>query len=79
MKIALVLAAGILVGFVLSLFIFRSKAVGTLRCARDLSEPDIDPYIFLELDKGVSEIHSRKYVVMKVNSQVITNKDYTQK
>ena len=62
----MVLLIGIVVGLILSRFIFKEKPVGSLRV--DQSDPDSGPYLFLELSyEGVDAIYKKKYVVLKVN------------
>lgn len=41
--------------------------VGTLRV--DTSDPDDNPYMFLELSKNVSDVTSRKSVILKVSTE----------
>lgn len=43
----------------------RRNIIGTLRV--DHSDPQDDPYLFLELNKPLSEFISKKYVTLKVN------------
>lgn len=60
----------VLVGFVcgvgVGLILCHSKhdMIGTLRL--DHSDPQDDPYLFLELNKPLSEFISKKYVRLKV-------------
>ena len=62
----MVLLIGIVVGLILSRFIFKEKPVGSLRV--DQSDPDSGPYLFLELShEGVDAIYKKRYVVLKVN------------
>ena len=44
------LLAGILIGLLVSKFVFKDKPIGSLRV--DKSDPDSEPYLFLELDAG---------------------------
>ena len=41
------------------------KRIGTLRV--DTSDPYEEPYLFLELRRGVGDIKRMKYVMLKVN------------
>lgn len=59
------LMIGIMVGVLLSRFIFREKPVGSLRV--DESDPDSGPYLFLELDRsGADAIYKQRYVRLRV-------------
>lgn len=64
---ALLVLAGMFFGISLSVIIFRAYFVGTLRI--DRSDPDDQPYMFLELDKGVGDISKKKHVILKVRNQ----------
>ena len=50
MSLAIGLLIGVMVGVLLSRFIFKEKPVGSLRV--DESDPDSGPYLFLELDRS---------------------------
>lgn len=63
MHIAIIFAIGVVVGCILVNIVQRVKSVGALRI--DTSDPD-GPYMFLELDKGVDTISSKKYVLLRV-------------
>ena len=65
MEVILVLA-GFVCGIGVGLILCRSKhdMIGTLRL--DNSDPQDDPYLFLELNKPLSEFISKKYVRLKV-------------
>lgn len=65
----LIFALGLVVGGVITQVIFRSFFAGTLRI--DNSDPFDKPYMFLELDKGMSDISSKKHIVLSVK-----RKDY---
>lgn len=59
------LLVGILVGLLVSRFIFKDKPIGSLRV--DQSDPYSEPYLFLELDAvGMSDIYKKKYVRLRV-------------
>lgn len=64
MNIFVIFGIGVAVGCILTTVILRKKAVGMLRV--DTSDPDDNPYLFLELSKGLDDIYRRKYVVLKV-------------
>lgn len=56
---------GILIGFVGSKIITNIRHLGSI-CV-DNSDPDDDPYLFLELHSSVVDIIKRKYVTLKVD------------
>ena len=58
---------GICLGVSISAIIFRAYWVGTLRI--DKSDPNEEPYMFLELDKGIGDISSKKHVVLRVSTK----------
>ena len=59
--------AGLIVGIIVAMFIFRQKPVGTLRI--DNSDPD-GPYPFLELPPdGLYVIQSKNRVVLNVSTE----------
>ena len=65
MSLAIGLLIGVMVGVLLSRFIFKEKPVGSLRV--DESDPDSGPYLFLELDPGgANEIHKKQRVSLRV-------------
>lgn len=64
MNVFVIFVIGVVVGCILTTVISRIKSVGVLRV--DTSDPDDNPYLFLELSKGLDEIYRRKYVVLKV-------------
>ena len=55
---------GFMVGIVFFLICLVVRSVGTLRV--DQSDPTEPPYLFLELDKPVETVTSKKYVLFKV-------------
>lgn len=61
----LIFIIGLAVGLIIKTIISRVKSVGTLRV--DASDPDSQPYLFLELKKDVQAISRKNYVSMKVN------------
>lgn len=63
MEFALIFLAGVSLGILIVSIIFRAYFVGTLRV--DRSDPD-EPYMFLELDKGIGSISSKKHVILRV-------------
>lgn len=66
MPTILALVIGVLIGVVVTVVITRIKSVGSLRI--DTSDPDDNPYLFLELTKEVSCIYKKRYVLLKVNT-----------
>ena len=59
------LLAGILIGLLVSKFVFKDKPIGSLRV--DKSDPDSEPYLFLELDAGgMSDIYKKQSVRLRV-------------
>ena len=65
MSLAIGLLIGVMVGVLLSRFIFKEKPVGSLRV--DESDPDSGPYLFLELDRsGADAIYKQRYVRLRV-------------
>lgn len=59
---------GAIVGYILACVVtaYRST-VGNLRVDRSI--PDEEPYIFLELNKGVGDITRRKHVTLVVKNE----------
>lgn len=65
MSLIIVLLIGVVIGMLVSRFIFREKPVGSLRV--DESDPDSGPYLFLELDHfGADAIYKKHYVCLRV-------------
>ena len=65
MSLIIVLLIGVVIGMLVSRFIFREKPVGSLRV--DESDPDSGPYLFLELDRaGAEAIYKQRYVRLRV-------------
>lgn len=59
------LLAGILIGLLVSKFVFKDKSIGSLRV--DKSDSDSEPYLFLELDAGgMSDIYKKQSVRLRV-------------
>lgn len=71
MELALIAVISVLVGFsagvAIVIFVYRAERVGTLRI--DRSDPSEPPYIFLELNKGVGDISTKKNVILKVKDE----------
>lgn len=69
----LLFLAGVLMGVSIVTMLYRAYYVGNLRI--DNSDPKDGPYIFLELEKGIVELSSRKHVILKVKlKNFITHK-----
>lgn len=66
MPTILALVIGVLIGVVATVIITQIKSVGSLRI--DTSDPDDNPYLFLELSTEVRDIYRKKYVLLKVNT-----------
>lgn len=59
---------GAIVGYILACVIVAHRStVGSLRVDRSI--PDEEPYIFLELKKGVGDITQRKHVTLDVKNE----------
>ena len=67
MWLILVFVVGLIVGVITASTMLRSRAVGSLRI--ETSDPDDNPYLFLELSKDVSVIYKKRYVTLRVNTQ----------
>ena len=65
MSFVIIFCIGLLVGGVLVQGWSYMHSVGSLRI--DDSDPDEDPYIFLELFKDASTLYKKKYITLKVN------------
>lgn len=67
MELAIIFFAGMFAGISICSMVYRAYHVGTLRI--DKSDPDDKPYMFLELDKGIGDISSKKHVILKVKRE----------
>ena len=63
-KMIIVFLAGVLIGTIIYAIAIKTASVGTLRI--DHSDPEDSPYLFLELNKSIGFIASKKYVITKV-------------
>lgn len=63
MDLVFAFSAGVFIGAIVVIIAFRKLNVGDLRI--DRSEPD-SPYLFLELSKGINEIESKKYAILRI-------------
>ena len=64
---------GFMVGIVSFLVYLIVRSVGTLRV--DQSDPTEQPYLFLELDKPVETVTSKKYVLFRVIKKNFISRD----
>lgn len=58
---------GLIIGGLLMFLLIKWKVIGHLII--NTSDPEDGPYMFLELDKSVDDVYSRKYVLFKVKQQ----------
>jgi hypothetical protein len=65
MQLIIIFGIGVLIGCILTMIIFRTRSVGSLRV--DTSDSDDDPYLFLELSKDIRDIYKKKYVTFRVS------------
>lgn len=64
---AVFIGIGVVIGIAITMLIFKAFIVGTLRV--DRSDPTDNPYLFLELSREMSDVSSKKYVILKVNNR----------
>ena len=64
LEVVLVLM-GVGIGIIISTITTHKKSVGVLRI--DQSDPDDNPYLFLELKKDVNDVIKMDHVVLQVN------------
>ena len=64
-KMIIAFLAGVLIGTIIYAIAVKTASIGTLRI--DQSDPEDSPYLFLELNKNITVISSKKYVIMKVD------------
>ena len=64
-KMIIAFLAGVLIGIIIYVIALKTASIGTLRI--DQSDPEDSPYLFLELNKNITVISSKKYVTMKVD------------
>lgn len=67
------MVVGYIIGAIVTMLIFRRFIVGTI--VVDRSDPADPPYLFLELDKDVSSITSKKYVITRVATRNYVSHD----
>lgn len=63
--LGLIFIAGVAVGVIGSVLVLLKTKGGTLRI--DRSDPDSDPYMFLELTESLPSVMRKRYVVFRVN------------
>ena len=56
-----------ILGFVMKIFIFRTKPIGILKV--DESDPEDGPYLFLELEVNPNVIKQARTVTLKVDTK----------
>ena len=64
---------GLIVGIVLTIICLEIKSVGVLRV--DSSDSTSNPFLFLEFKRVPSNLNSRKYVLLKVNTKSYISQD----
>lgn len=65
MEMIIAFAVGILTGIIGTIIYHRVHTSGTLYI--NDTNPDFEPYVFLELDKDIYEIYLDKYITFKLN------------
>ena len=65
MEVFIALIIGSLIGSLIAYVIWCPKTIGSLRV--DQSDPNEQPYLFLELEQSPEIIKRAKYVTLKVN------------
>ena len=63
--LGLIFIAGIIAGVGGAILVLLKTKGGTLRV--DRSDPDSEPYMFLELTESLPSVMRKKYVVFRVN------------
>ncbi len=67
MEIVISFLVGIVIGCIIVMIFSRLRAVGSLRI--DRSDPDDNPYLFLELSKDINRFDCKKYITLKVRNE----------
>lgn len=65
MEMIIAFVVGILVGIVGTIIYYRAHTSGTLYI--NDTNPNFEPYVFLELDKDIYDIYLDKYITFKLN------------
>lgn len=63
--LGLIFIAGVIAGVGSSVLVLLKTKGGTLRI--DRSDPDSEPYMFLELTESLPSVMRKKYVIFRVN------------
>ena len=63
----LLIITGIVIGLIISAIRNEFRYVGSLRI--DKSDPTENPYLFLEINNGISDISNRKYIILRVRRE----------
>lgn len=66
MELLIIFGIGILIGGMVARWRLRLRPVGSLLIINN-SDPDDDPYLFLELSTNVDDIRKEKHVTLKVS------------
>ena len=69
----LLVLLGFVCGMVFFLICLATRSIGTLRV--DQSDPTEQPYLFLELDKQVENVITKKYVLFRVSKKNFISQD----
>lgn len=65
MEMIIAFAVGVLIGIVGAIIYSRLHTSGTLYI--NDTNPNFEPYVFLELDKDIYDIYLDKYITFKLN------------
>ena len=65
--VIIIFIVGILIGMLIAVIEFRKLIAGTLRV--DQSDPDDQPYLFLEISQEPNRAFNKKHIILKVNIQ----------
>ena len=67
MQFVLGLIVGLGIGIVIMLFKSEPSELGTLRIVTPASDPDENPYMFMELNKGIGDISRYEQGVFRIS------------
>ena len=67
MELLIIFITGILVGCICTVIISRKRSIGSVRI--DSSDPDDNPYLFLELSQAINILYRKKYITLKVDTR----------
>lgn len=65
MEMIIAFVVGVLIGIVGTIIYYRVHTSGTLYI--NDTNPNFEPYVFLELDKDIYDIYLDKYITFKLN------------